>query len=139
MTARTAVAADLAIKDSAGDVVEPGKPGDIQLTNTFTIDRLATIAQPELPTVDPPTGKTGGTLTGTTTLPVGAPPGTTPAPPDGTGHDWHAHATSRREARGVAHRIGVRHRAQRMGANDLFSTLIDAVEQLGASAHAKDQ
>ncbi len=159
----------LVIRDSTGDVVEPGKPGDIQLSSSFTIERPAGSA------MEPPVTPPGGTIGGTSDDPTVATPGAgAPQSPSEfkTGQPptkGSPTAMPAAEKRVTVSLTGSAFdtEAQRMGANDLFSALIDAIdrgeatygkfqiefivaagqaaklveaaEELGASAHVRDQ
>lgn len=166
----------LVIKDSAGDVVEPGKPGDLQLTNSFTIEQPT--AAPDETAVAPPGATTTDPGTSAPTTGTPHPPETPPQTPAGTDTgpalSKCGTGTTTPPAPSAEKRVTLTltgsafdSEAQRMGANDLFSALIDAIdrgdvtygkfqlefivaaehadklieasEQLGASVHAREQ
>lgn len=165
----------LLICDNAGDPVEPGAPADIQLTSGFTVETPpAPPDEPELiivydPDGNPPPGNPPQDPSRPADTPTAPPsdggtrstPGTDGAAPTPT--------APVEEQRLVLTLTGSAFdtETQRMGANDLFNALIDAIdrgdvsygklqleviiasghtdklleaaEQLGASGHAKNQ
>lgn len=117
----------MVIKDASGDIVEPGRASDIHLSNSFTIERPAAAPAPE----------PGTTATGSTSSPgepvdasgVPTTTGTTSTPPEvpPPGAPTSAPSAQRRVTISLTG-SAFDDETQRLGANELFSGLIDAID-----------
>ena len=117
----------IVIKDASGDIVEPGRSGDIQLSNGFTIERPASQEVPatNVPRTGPVSGPaTPGDSTGGLTSKGGAAPepgSPSPGAPVGV-------PTAQRRVKISLTGSAFDDETQRLGANELFSGLIDAID-----------
>lgn len=117
----------IVIKDATGEVVEPGRAGDIHLSNSFTIERPPSVTAPEPATPGSGSASEGGSPAGTPGAPA---PADGPSPQPGTpvpGAPTGAPAAQRRVTISLTG-SAFDDETQKLGANKLFSCLIDAID-----------